>query len=81
MNNRQLDNLEICKLLTDYFTVPENADLRFFQGLTNLDAFTHSFDKHGNIIGLVDPFNMESSKLKNLIKNTLNKESYGNKFL
>lgn len=68
---RQESNLEICKKLTDFFSRPENHDIRFFQGLTNLGLFYQQFDDRMNVTGIDDPFCQESTKTLQIINKTI----------
>lgn len=62
---RQEYNLEICKLLTQIFSDPKCEHIRFFQMLFNMDLFKVHYDELGNIIGVGDPFPIESRSTYN----------------
>jgi hypothetical protein len=49
-------NLEICQKLTEYFSRPENEQIRFFQGLSNLGLFKSQFDDRLNCTGVDDNY-------------------------
>jgi hypothetical protein len=62
-------NLEICQKLTEYFSRPENKEIRFFQGLTNMGLFKQQFDDRLNCTGIDDPYYMSNEKvLKHISK-------------
>jgi hypothetical protein len=65
---RKEKNLEIIESLKEYFNSPENQDIRFFQGLSNLGLFNQQFDDGLNCTGIDDPYYYESEKILNKIK-------------
>ena len=65
---RQEANLEICQKLTEFFSRPENADIRFFQALTIMGLLETQIDEHKNVNGVKDPFHQESAKTLQIIK-------------
>jgi hypothetical protein len=70
MATRQEYNLEICDMLTEFFSQPEHADLRFFQALSIMDTFDYN-----TIQGCVlDPFSKESKETNNKIYKFLKKK-------
>ena len=64
-------NLEICQKLTEYFALPENEQIRFFQGLSNLGLLRGQFDDKLNIIGIVDNYYQEPQKTLQTISKTV----------
>jgi hypothetical protein len=70
---RKESNLEIIEALKEYFSSPENQDIRFFQGLSNLDLFKQQFDDRLNCTGIEDPYHYESEKILNKIKSKIEK--------
>ena len=58
--SNQKTNLEICQKLTEFFSNPENKDLRFFQALSNFDMFKQNYDDRLNVVGVDDPFYMRN---------------------
>ena len=64
----QETNLEICKALTEFFSKPENKDLRFFQGLSTFNLFKQQFDDSLICTGIDDPFYYSNSKVLEKIK-------------
>jgi hypothetical protein len=58
---RKENNTEILKLLTEYFNRPENEDIRFFQGLSNLGVFTQQMNSEMICTGIDDPYFQDSS--------------------
>ncbi len=70
---RQQYNLEICEMLTEFFSNPENKDVRFFQALSIMDTLTNKVDDFGVIHGVNDPFNVESKQTNDQIYKFLNK--------
>ena len=68
--DRQEYNLEICKMLTEFFLKTENSDIRFFQALAIMNAL--DYDKtQGSVI---DPFNKESKTTNDKIYEFINKQ-------
>ena len=70
---RKEKNLEIIETLKEYFNSPENKDIRFFQGLSNLGLFNQQFDDRLNCTGIDDPYYYESEKILNKIKSKIEK--------
>jgi hypothetical protein len=70
---RKEKNLEIIETLKEYFNSPENQDIRFFQGLSNLGLFNQQFDDRLNCTGIDDPYYYESEKILNKIKSKIEK--------
>lgn len=70
---RKEKNLEIIESLKEYFNSPENQDIRFFQGLSNLGLFNQQFDDRLNCTGIDDPYYYESEKILNKIKSKIEK--------
>ena len=67
--SRQQYNLEICEMLTEFFSKPENKDVRFFQALAAMDTIDYNTTQ-----GLViDPFNTESKSTNDKIYQFINK--------
>jgi hypothetical protein len=67
-NTRQETNLEIVRLLEQYFSRPENRDIRFFQALSNMGLLEQQYDDRLNVTGVADPFYQESTKTLQIIK-------------
>ena len=67
--SRQQYNLEICEMLTEFFSKPENADVRFFQALAAMETIDYN-STQGTVI---DPFNIESKSTNDKIYKFLNK--------
>ena len=65
---RKETNMEIIEFLKEYFNLPENEGIRFFQGLSNLGLFNQQFDDRLNCTGIDDPYYQESSKTLSLIR-------------
>ena len=65
---RQEANMQIIAELTNFFSKPENRDVRFFQGLTAMGLFNQQIDDRLNVTGIDDPFHQESTKTLNIIK-------------
>lgn len=65
---RQEHNLEICQKLTEFFSKPNHAGLRFLQALSAMDVFDYTPETNEFV---VDPFNTESSKTNQDITNFL----------
>jgi len=65
---RQEANMQIIVELTNFFSKPENRDVRFFQGLTVMGLFNQQIDDRMNVTGIDDPFHQESTKTLNIIK-------------
>jgi hypothetical protein len=63
MGTRQEYNLEICEMLTEFFSKPENSQVRFFQALAIMDTLDYNTIQ-GNVI---DPFSKESRETNNKI--------------
>lgn len=59
---RQEYNLEICKNLIEFFNRPEAKDLRFYQALYVMETLIPHFDDQNNVVGVGDPFPIESKK-------------------
>lgn len=72
MERREI-NLEIIEALKEYFNSPDNKDIRFFQGLSNLGLFNQQFDDRINCTGIDDPYYYESEKILNKIKSKIEK--------
>jgi hypothetical protein len=68
---RQESNLEICKKLTEYFSRPENRDIRFFQALSNMGLLEQQYDDRLNVTGVKDPFYQESAKTLQIINQNI----------
>lgn len=64
-------NLEICKKLTEYFSQPENEQIRFFQGLSNLGLFKSQFDDRLNCTGVDDNYYEQPEKTLLTISKTI----------
>ena len=60
---KQDQNLEICKNLVEFFSRPENRDIRFFQGLYAMGLFNQQFDDRLNCTGVEDPFYVNNEKV------------------
>jgi hypothetical protein len=71
---REKSNLEIIEILKEYFSSPENQDIRFFQGLSNLNIFKQQFDDRLNCTGIEDPYYYESEKVLNHIKSKIKEQ-------
>lgn len=71
MKSRQENNLEICQKLTEFFSDPNHSDVRFFQALSSMNLYKNQYDEELNIIGIEDPFYIESSKTNQEITNFL----------
>ena len=56
---RQEANLEICEHLTNYFSKPENKDLRFWQGVFNIGVIDSKLSINHKL-RIKDDYNMES---------------------
>ncbi len=67
--SRQQYNLEICEMLTEFFSKPENKDVRFFQALAAMDTIDYN-STQGTVI---DPFNTESKCTNDKIYQFINK--------
>jgi hypothetical protein len=70
---RKETNMEIIESLKEYFNLPENEGIRFFQGLSNLGLFNQQFDDRLNCTGIDDPYYYESEKILNKIKSKIEK--------
>jgi hypothetical protein len=70
---RKETNMEIIESLKEYFNLPENEGIRFFQGLFNLELFKQQFDDRLNCTGIEDPYHYESEKILNKIKSKIEK--------
>jgi len=70
---RKETNMEIIESLKEYFNLPENEGIRFFQGLSNLGLFNQQFDDRLNCTGIDDPYYYESEKILNKIKSKIKK--------
>ena len=64
----QETNIEICKELMEFFSNPVNSDIRFFQGITNLNLLDPQFDNSNTITGIRDPYNKSSEQTLITIK-------------
>ena len=72
MNPRQFSNIEICKMLTEYFSKPETSDIRFIQGLWNLGVI----DRNNEIaLEIRDRYSDESATTERTVRNNLAKLS------
>lgn len=65
---RQEINIEICELLIEFFSKPENRDLRFFQALSNIGLFNPQFDDQLVCTGVDDPYQQDSKLTRDKIR-------------
>lgn len=69
---RKESNMEIIKRLQEYFEKPENEDIRFFQGLSNLGLFNHQTNDEGIVTGIDDPHFQDSGRTLITIEQSMN---------